>query len=44
MPGGDHPILQEVEACIRRRAQTLLTGLDDAKEEPAASEPMLAAG
>jgi serine/threonine-protein kinase HipA len=43
MPAGDHPILQEVHACIMRRAQTLLAQLDDAKEETAAGEPMLAA-
>jgi hypothetical protein len=36
--------LAEVQACITRRAQTLLTNLDDAKEESAAEEPMLAAG
>jgi serine/threonine-protein kinase HipA len=43
MPAGDHPILPEVQACITRRAQTLLTQLDDAKEEAAAGEPMMAA-
>jgi serine/threonine-protein kinase HipA len=41
MPAGDHAIISEVQACIMRRAQTLLTQLDDAKEE-AAGEPMLA--
>jgi serine/threonine-protein kinase HipA len=40
-PAGDHAIISEVQACIMRRAQTLLTQLDDAKEE-AAGEPMLA--
>src|ERR1043166_1470440 len=44
MPAGDHPVLAEVQTCITRRAQTLLTNLDDAKEESAAEEPMLAAG
>jgi serine/threonine-protein kinase HipA len=43
MPAGDHPILPEIQACITRRAQTLLTQLDDAKEEAAAGEPMMAA-
>jgi len=43
MPAGGHPILPEVRACITRRAQTLLANLEDAKEEPAAGEPMLAA-
>jgi serine/threonine-protein kinase HipA len=43
MPAGDHPILAEVQACITRRAQSLLTNLEDAKEEAAAGEPMLAA-
>jgi hypothetical protein len=41
MPAGGHAIISEVHACIMRRAQTLLTQLDDAKEE-AAGEPMLA--
>jgi serine/threonine-protein kinase HipA len=40
-PAGDHAIISEVQACIMRRAQTLLTQLNDAKEE-AAGEPMLA--
>lgn len=44
MPAGDHPILQEVQACITRRAETLLAQLDDAKEDAVAAEPMLAAG
>jgi serine/threonine-protein kinase HipA len=44
MPAGPHPILTEVHACITRRAQTLLTQLDDAKEDAPSTEPMLAAG
>jgi serine/threonine-protein kinase HipA len=44
MPAGDHPILQEVQACITRRAETLLAQLDDGKEDAVAAEPMLAAG
>jgi len=44
MPAGDHPILPEVQACITRRAQTLLAQLDDDKEDAPPTEPMLVAG
>jgi serine/threonine-protein kinase HipA len=45
MPAGDHRILQQIQACITRRAETLLTQLDDAeKGEAAVGEAMLAAG
>jgi hypothetical protein len=43
MPAGGHSILDEVRASIERRAQTLLAQLDEAKDEAASSEPMLAA-
>jgi len=43
MPAGTHPILDEARAAVERRARTLLAQLDEAKEETAAGEPMMAA-
>jgi serine/threonine-protein kinase HipA len=43
MPAGPHPILEQVQASIERRAHTLLAQLDEAKEDVAAGEAMLAA-
>jgi serine/threonine-protein kinase HipA len=43
MPAGLHPILEQVQASIDRRAHTLLAQLDEAKEDAAAGEPMLVA-
>jgi len=43
MPAGPHPILEEVQAFIERRAHRLLSQLDEPKEEAPAGEPMLAA-
>jgi serine/threonine-protein kinase HipA len=43
MPAGHHPILEEVQACITRRAQTLLAQLDEAEDHVAAGALALAA-
>jgi serine/threonine-protein kinase HipA len=44
MPAGPHPILEQVQDSIERRARRLLAQLDEAKEDAAADEPMLVAG
>jgi serine/threonine-protein kinase HipA len=43
MPAGPHPILEEAQAFVEKRAHTLLAQLDEAKEEAAPGEPMLVA-
>jgi serine/threonine-protein kinase HipA len=43
MPAGPHPILEEVQACVTRRAQTLLAQLDEAEDHVAAGALALAA-
>jgi serine/threonine-protein kinase HipA len=44
MPAGSHPILDQVQASIAQRAQTLLAQLDEPPDESAAAErPLVAA-
>jgi len=43
MPAGPHPILEEVQTSVERRAHALLAQLDEAKEDAAVGEPMLVA-